>query len=50
MKEFIQKFRWIVRESNFEERLLIREFKRDMNKVIQRKLIEVECPLRSIEK
>jgi len=50
MKEFVQKFRWIVRESNFEERLLIEEFKRDINKVIQRKLIEAECLLRSIEK
>ena len=42
MEEFIQEFRRTVRESGYKERPLIKEFKRGMNKAIQRKLIEAE--------
>ena len=34
MEEFVQKFRRAARESRFQKRLLIRKFKRDMNRVI----------------
>ena len=37
------------KESGYEGMLLIKEFKRGKNGVIWRKLIEVECPSRSIE-
>ena len=45
MEKFIQNFKRVVRESRYKEKL----FKREINGVIQRKLIEVEHPLRSIE-
>ena len=35
MKEFAQKFQRAVRENRYKERLLIKEFKRDMNETIQ---------------
>jgi len=50
MEKFIQEFRRVVRESGYKERALVEEFKREMNKVIIRKLIEVERPPTSIEK
>ena len=34
IKEFVQKFRRVTRESSFERRPLIEEFKREMNRVI----------------
>ena len=34
MKEFVQKFRRIARGSEYEERPLIEEFKREMNGII----------------
>jgi len=34
MKEFVQEFRRTVRRSGYEKRLLIEEFKQDMNEVI----------------
>jgi len=49
MEEFIQEFKRAVRGSRYEGRLLIEEFKREMNGVIRRKLMEVEDPLASIE-
>ena len=49
MKKFIQKFRRAARESGFERRLLIKEFKREMNRVIWRKLIKAEHLSRNIE-
>ena len=49
MKKFIQKFKRAARESGSERRLLIKEFRREMNKVIWRKLIEVEYLSRNIE-
>jgi len=38
-----------VRENGYEGRLLIEEFKREMNVMIRRKLIEAERPSTSIE-
>ena len=34
IEEFVQKFRRVIRRSSFEERLLIKKFKRGMNRVI----------------
>jgi len=44
MEEFMQKFKRATRESRYEGRLLIEEFKRGMNGGIRRKLIEMENP------
>ena len=49
MEEFVQIFKRITRGSRYEERLLIEEFKKGINGGIQRKLMEVENPLASIE-
>ena len=49
IEEFVQKFKKIVRESEYKERLLVEEFKRRMNRVIRRKLIETERFFRSIK-
>jgi len=49
MEEFMQEFKWAARGSRYEERLLVEEFKRGINGGIQRKLIESENPLASIE-
>ena len=42
MEEFVQKFKRAARESEYEGRLLIEEFKRGMNRTIRRKLMEAE--------
>ena len=34
IEEFVQKFRRVIRRISFEERLLIKKFKRGMNRVI----------------
>ena len=49
IEEFIQEFRRAVRESGYEGRPLIEEFKRGMNRMIRRKLMKVERPPTSIE-
>jgi len=49
MEEFIQEFRRVARGSEYEGRPLVEEFKRGMNGVIRRKLIEAERPLSSIK-
>ena len=49
MKEFVQEFKWATKKSGYEKRLLIKEFKREMNEMIQRKLMEIERPPISIE-
>jgi len=46
MKKFVQKFR---RDSGYEERFLIKEFKREMNRVTQKKFIETEKYPRNIK-
>ena len=49
MEEFVQEFKQAARGSRYKERLLIEEFKRGMNGMIWRKLMEAERPLTSIE-
>ena len=49
MEEFVQIFKRIARESGYEGRLLIEEFKRGINGGIRRKLMEAENLLVSIE-
>ena len=49
MEEFVQEFRRVVRGSRYEGKLLVEEFKRGMNGVIRRKLMEVKRPPTSIE-
>ena len=49
MEEFVQEFKRAARESGYEERPLIEEFKRGISRGIQRKLIEAENPPTSIE-
>jgi len=49
MEEFVQIFKRVARRSGYEGRPLVEEFKRGINGGIQRKLMEVENPLASIE-
>ena len=42
IKEFVQEFKRVARDSRYKEHFLIKEFKRGMNGVIRRKLIEAE--------
>jgi len=49
MEEFVQEFKRAARGSGYEGRPLVEEFKRGMNGVIRRKLIEVENQPGSIE-
>jgi len=49
MEEFVQEFRRAARESDYEERALVDKFKRGINKVIRKKLMEVERFPTSIE-
>jgi len=42
MEEFVQKLRRVARRSGYEGRPLVKEFKREINGVIRRKLIEAE--------
>jgi len=49
MEEFVQEFRRAVRGSGYKGRPLIEEFKRGLNRMIRRKLMEAERSLTSIE-
>ena len=49
MKEFVQEFRRGAKGSGYEGRASVEEFKREMNRVIRRKLIEVKRFPTSIE-
>jgi len=49
MEEFVQEFRRAVKGSGYEERPLIEEFKRELNGMIRRKLIEAKRLPTSIE-
>ena len=49
IEEFVQEFKKAVRGSGYERRLLIEEFKREMNGGIRRKLMEAENQPASIE-
>ena len=49
MEEFIQEFRRVARGSKYKESALVEKFKRGINKVIKRKLMEAERMPMSIE-
>ena len=49
MEEFIREFKRAARGSRYEGRLLIKEFKKGMNRGIRRKLMKAENQLASIE-
>ena len=49
IENFVQEFRKVVKGSKYKERLLVEEFKRRMNRVIRRKLIEIERSSKIIE-
>ena len=49
MEEFVQEFRRAVRESGYEGRSLIEQFKRGINTTIRRRLMEAKCQPSSIE-
>jgi len=42
IEEFMQEFKRVTRGSGYEGRLLMKEFKRGMNRAIRRKLMEAE--------
>jgi len=42
IKKFVQEFRRVARESRYERRPLVKEFKKDMNRTICQRLIESE--------
>ena len=45
----MQEFRRAVKRSEYKKRVLIKEFKREINRVIRQKLIEAERPLTSMK-
>jgi len=49
MEKFVQEFRKASRDSRYEKRALVEEFKQGMNRVIRRKLMEAERPFQSID-
>ena len=49
MKEFVQEFKRAARRSGYKGRLLVKEFKRGMNGIIRKKLMEAENQPSSIE-
>ena len=49
MEEFVQEFKRAVRGSGYEGRPLVEEFKRGMNEIIRRKLMEAENQPGSME-
>jgi len=49
MEEFVQEFRRAIRESRYERRLLVKDFKRGISGAIRRKLMKAEKPPTSIE-
>ena len=42
--EYVQEFRRAARESGYEGRALVEEFKRGLNGVVRRRLVEAETP------
>ena len=42
--EYVQEFRRVARESGYKRRALVEEFKRGLNGVIRRRLVEAEMP------
>jgi len=42
--EYVQEFRRAVKESGYKERVLVKEFKQELNGIARRRLAEVESP------
>ena len=42
MEEILLEFRKVAKESGYKRRLLVEKFKQRMNRIIRRKLMEVE--------
>jgi len=42
MKEFVQEFQRVAKRSGYKKRPLVKKFKREMSRVIRRRLIESE--------
>ena len=49
MEEFVQEFKRIAKESGYKGRLLVEEFKRGINRIIRKKLIEAQNQPSSIK-
>jgi len=49
MEEYVQKFKRAARKSSYEGRVLIEKFKKRINNIIRRKLMDVERPSKSIK-
>ena len=49
MEEFVKELRRAARENEYEGRLLIEKFKREINGIIRRKLIEVKYSLQKYQ-
>ena len=49
MEEFIQEFQRAARSSKYKRKVLVKKFKMEINRVIRKKLIEIEKPPKSIE-
>ena len=49
IEKFVQEFKRATRDSKYEKKALIKKFKRGMNRVIRKKLIEIEKPPTSIK-
>ena len=49
IEEFVQKFRRAAKKSGYKRKLLVEEFKWEINRITRRKLIEIERHSRSIE-
>ena len=49
IEEFVQEFKRTARDNRYKGRLLVEKFKREINEVIRKKLIETKWPPRSIE-
>ena len=49
MEKFVHEFRKVARKSGYKKRILIEKFKKGKDRVIRRKLMEAEQPLRSIQ-
>jgi len=47
--KFIQDFQRVAKKSKYKKRPLVKEFKREMNRVIRKKLMKLEYLLTSIE-
>jgi len=48
IEEFIQMFKKAVKDNSYKERLLIEEFKKEIDRTIRRRLVETEYPSKSI--